>query len=104
MPKSARRRSTRLSISAGIRLTYLQAVPDVLPHGHVGEEGVVLVEDAQVALLDGKGVGPLAVEQDFSALPGARAGDGLHEDGLARSGRPEDGEDLMRMHVEGRDV
>ena len=87
-----------------IRLTYLQAVPDVLAHGHVGEEGVVLVKDAQVALLDGETVGPLAVEQDLSALPRARAGDGFHEHGLARSGRPEDGEDLVRMHVEGRDV
>ena len=61
----------------------LEAIGDVVAYGHVREQRVILIQDAQVALLNGQRVDIFAIEQDLSFVDGVCAGNRLHEHGLS---------------------
>ena len=78
----------------------LQAIGDVLRHGHVREEGVVLEDDADVALVGRQMVDAGAVDQHAAAGLADEAGDDAQKSGLAAAGGTEQGHDLARLDGE----
>ena len=65
----------------------LEAVGDVVAHGHVGEHGVVLEHHAHVALVGGDVVDHLVVHADLAAFNGVEADDHAQQRGFAAAGR-----------------
>ena len=75
----------------------------VLPHGHVGPEGVVLEHHGRVAVLDGRvGDVPLA-QHDVPAAGVGQPGDDPQQRGLAAPAGPQQEEELPRLDGQ-RDV
>ena len=77
-----------------------QAVGDVLRHGHVREQGVVLEDDADVALVGRQMVDGGAVDQHAAGRLADEARDDAQQGGLAAARRPEQGHDLARLDGE----
>ena len=77
-----------------------QAVGDVLDHGHVGEERVVLKDGVDVAI-EGRALRDVVTEQLDRAGGGLlEPGDEAQHRGLTGARRPEHGEELARADVE----
>ena len=87
------------------QLPVLQAELHVLPHGHVGEDGVVLEHHADVALGGVQVVDAVVVEVEVAALDAVKAGDHPQQGGLAAAGGAQQGEELalLDVHVQIRD-
>src|SRR6185503_340778 len=72
-----------------------------LPNGELGLQVAVLKDDADPLPPGAPGIGRIGIED--ADLPGARlpvALEDLHRGRLARSVRPQEGEDLPRGHLE----
>ena len=97
-----RRTSRTMSSASEVRLRRsvarhsadLQAVFDVLGHGHVGEQGVFLEHGVDVAAPRGQCGDVDAAEPDHPGRRLLEAGDHAQHGGLARAGRAEDREQL----------
>ena len=77
-----------------------QAIGDVLRHGHMGEQGVVLEHGVDVALIGRHAGHGAAVDQHLARGRLLEAGDQPQAGGLARARRPQHGEELAVGDVE----
>jgi hypothetical protein len=94
-------RLTRLAVALiPADLALLEAVRDVIEHGHVGEQRVGLEDGVDVALVGGNADRRAAVDLDLALGRLVEAGD--HPEGrrLAAARRPEQGEELPGLHLE----
>ena len=73
---------------------------DVLQGAEVGEERVLLVHQADLALVRGQRVPRAAVDADRPGVPG-RAGEGAQQGRLSRAVGPDQGDHLARIGREG---
>jgi len=71
-----------------------EAEGDVVKGGHVFEQGVVLEDEADVALLDGDAVDLEAADEDAAAGGSFQAGDEAQDGGFAAAAGAEQGEQL----------
>ena len=78
----------------------LQAEADILGHGHVPEQRVVLEHEADIALLHGAVRGVLVAEKDGAAGRPLEPGDQAQQRRLAGAGGPEKRDQLARPDVE----
>ena len=77
-----------------------QPIGHVLDHRHVREEGVVLEDDADIALVGRQMVDAGAVDQHAAAGLADEARDDAQQGGLAAAGGAEQGHDLARLDGE----
>ena len=82
------------------QMAVFEAEGDVLAHGHVRKDGIVLEDHADVALVGRDVVDDPSVEGDGAALDGVEAGDHAQQRGLAAAGGAEQREELALAHVE----
>ena len=87
---------------------HLEAVGDVLPHRHVREERVLLVDDAHAALMQRDALDVLVADLDGAVVdaPVQREGarNRLKQHGLARSGPAQDCKRLAGLNLEMLDL
>jgi hypothetical protein len=85
----------------GVRLpAHLQRERDVVPHRHVGEQRVVLEDDADVAVLGRHARDRASVDRNLAL---GRSGESSHHHergGLARSAGPEERDELAAPDVQ----
>ncbi len=74
-----------------------QAIGDVLRHGHVRKQGVVLEDDADVALVGRQVIDRRAVDPHPAGDLADKAGDDAEQGGLAAARRPEQRHDLAGL-------
>ena len=79
----------------------VEAKEDVLLHRHVGEEGVGLKDDAEVALGRGQGGAVLAADANAAGGGGLQAGDDAQQGGFAAAGGTEDADELALFDLQG---
>ncbi|MNO97278.1 hypothetical protein D3C76_889790 [compost metagenome] len=79
---------------------YLQPIGDVVAHVHVREQGVVLEHGVDVTLVGRYASGFDAMDADRAAVRLLEAGDQAQAGGLARTGRPEHGEEFAVIDVD----
>ena len=84
----------------GGHLPRLEAVGYVFPDGQVGEDGVVLENHADVALVGGNVVDPLFAKVEVAALDGVKAGDHPQKRGFAAAGGAEKGKKFALLNVQ----
>ena len=86
----------RISLRLGRRdrRTHAQAEADIVEHGHVAEQRVVLEHEADIALLHGELQRVLAVEQHAAGGRHVEAGEDPEQRRLARARRPEQRHEL----------
>ena len=77
-----------------------ERVGDVLAHGHVREERVLLEHDANTTLCGREARDIAPGEFDSAAGGGLEAGDHLQDGGLSGATRPEQGQELSLPHRE----
>ena len=77
---------------------HLQAEGDVLAHGHVGEQGVVLEHHAHAPLVGGHPGDLGAADADAAGGGGFEAGDHAQGGGLAAAGTAQEGHELAFLH------
>jgi hypothetical protein len=83
------------ALELGLRdLPHLEAERDVVANGHVGEEGVVLENHAEPALLRRQAVDALAVEPDATCSEWQESGQAVESGRLAAPRRSEEGDEL----------
>jgi hypothetical protein len=82
-------------------LADLEAERDVLPDGHVAEEGIVLEDEAHSAELNGDGGGVLSGEDDASRVGFLESGDDAEDGALAGARGSEEGDELAGVDFEG---
>ena len=78
----------------------LQTEGHVLAHGHVREDGIVLEDHADVALVGRDVVDDLAVEGDRAAFDGVEAGHLAQKGRFAAARRAQQGKELALFYVE----
>ena len=81
-------------------MAVLKAKGDVLAHGHVREDGVILENHADVALVRGDVVDDPAVKGDGAALDGVEARNHAQQRRLAAAGGAEQREELALPDVQ----
>ena len=96
----SRKRSTRWPTSGAALAARAQAIGHVLATRHVREQGVVLEDDADVALVGRQVVDGGAVDPHAAGGLADEAGDDAQQGGLAAAGRTEQGHDLARLDGE----
>ena len=79
---------------------YAQAVGDVLRHGHMRKECVILEDRVHVALVRRRARDFPAVELDAAGIRSLEAGDQPQRRRLAGARRAEEGEELSRLDLE----
>ena len=89
--------------------TGLQTVGDVLFHGQMGENGVVLKDHADVTLVSGDRVDQPVSEIEFTALNGVEACDHAQKRSFTAAGRAQQREefalfDVQRHALEGNEI
>ncbi len=79
-----------------------QAQPegDIFEHGQMAEQGVVLEDEAHLALARGRVGGVLVVEADGAAVGHFEAGDDAQQRGLSRTRWPEQRHQLARFDAQ----
>ena len=81
-------------------MAVFKAEGDVLAHGHVRKDGVILENHADVALVRGDIVDDPAVKGDGAALDGVEARDHAQQRRLAAAGGAEQREELALPDVQ----
>ena len=84
----------------GGHLPRLETVGYVLPDGQVGEDGVVLEDHANVALVGGNIVDPLFAKVKIAALDGVKTGDHPQKRGFAAAGGAKKGKEFALLNVQ----
>ncbi|MOA07159.1 hypothetical protein D3C78_1268420 [compost metagenome] len=79
---------------------HAQAEGNVVEHGHVAEQGVVLEHEADVAVAHVVLGDVLAVEHDAAHVRGFQAGDDPQQGGLAAAGRAEQRHQLAAVDIQ----
>ncbi|MNB95412.1 hypothetical protein D3C75_425850 [compost metagenome] len=93
-----------LHLAVALRLGHTpdhQAVADVVPHIHVGEEGVVLEHGVEVAIIGWHPGAGLAKQPDLPLARVLEARDHPQAGGLAGTARPQQGEEFSGRDLEG---
>ena len=88
-----------LDLSAG-KTAQLQGVGEVARHGHVGKEGIVLEDHADVALVGWRQRDVPVAEPDLAAIRTDETGEHHQERGLARARRPKQCDELAAGDLE----
>ncbi len=86
--------------SAGRARLHAQAERDVLEHGHVAEQRVVLEHEADLAFARADVGDVFAVQHDRARIGILEARDHAQQRGLARARRPEQRDQFARGEVE----
>jgi len=87
-----------LVVDIGLRLVFdLQSERNVLRHIHMREEGVVLKDHVQLALVGGKSRDVFSFEEDFAGIRSFKASEDSEGCRLAAAGRAEQGKELVFM-------
>ena len=82
------------------QMAVFKAESDVLAHGHMRENGVILENHADVALVRRNIVDDLAVESDGAALDGVKARNHAQQGRFAAAGRAEQREELALLDIQ----
>ena len=88
-----------LDLSAG-KTAQLQGIGEVARHGHVGKEGIVLEDHADVALVGWRQRDVPVAEPDLAAIRTDETGEHHQERGLARTRRPKQCDELAAGDLE----
>lgn len=82
------------------KLAYPQGKAQVVGHGHVGKERIVLKDHADVAPVGRDTVDDLPAQQDLAARRRFETGEHHQRGGLARTGRAQQGQEFAAPDVE----
>ena len=95
-PQAGNERGDGWRRSAAVAL----AITDVFLHGEVGKQGMILVDDADLAMF-GRQMGHItSVDQDATLVDGRDANDGLQKKGFAGAGGTKQGKRFPGRHVQ----
>ena len=93
--------SARLGVALGLAdLALLEPVGDVVQHGHVREQGVLLEDGVDLALVGRHPDRVPAADEDLALVWLLEAGDHPQRRGLAAPGRPQERQELALAHPE----
>src|SRR5260370_1371759 len=105
MKSATKRGRGRSWISAGTptcitRPSRRQAEGDVVEHGQVREQRVVLEDHAEPAALGRQVIDRASIEPDLAARGRKQPGQQVQRGGLAAARRPQEGDELAAVYVE----
>ncbi len=88
----------------GLHAPYAQREFDVVGHGHVAEQRIVLEHQADATIAGAHVRDVLAMQGDASVIDAGQAGDGPQQGALAAARRAQQDEELALAHLEGNVV
>ena len=80
----------------------LQAVLDILAHGQMREDRIVLEDHADIALVRRNAVDDLIIETDVAGFDAVETGDHAQQGGLAAARGPQQGKKLAVLDIDGK--